>query len=92
MIKGKTKSGFAYEIEEAVIDDMDILEMMAEIEDFNEESDITVMYHFMNKLLGKEQLKSLKEHVRDEKGRAPVSKCYQEVMEIFNGEDETKNS
>lgn len=45
-----------------------------------------------NRLLGKEQMKALKEHVRNEKGRVSAAKMIEEITQIFKNQSGPKNS
>ena len=56
MIKGKTKTGFEFEVKENVIDDMRIVEAVAET--VNGENPLAVVM-IVNQILGKEQKESL---------------------------------
>ena len=87
MLKGKTKSGFEFEIDEKIADDMELLEAIAEAE--------TETYKFpkvLEKVLGKEQKQRLYDHVRTKKGNVPIEKAMNAFVEIMNAAGEqTKN-
>ena len=87
MLKGKTKSGFEFEIDEKVADDMELLEAIAEAE--------TQTYKFpqvLKKILGEEQKQKLYDHLRTKKGNVPIEKAINEFIEIMNeAGKETKN-
>ena len=88
MIKGKTKSGFEYEISKDVVNDYELVENLAELEE-----NPLLLGKIVNQILGKEQTARLKDHVRNEKGIVPTDKMTQEIIEIFkNSGEETKNS
>lgn len=87
MWKGQTESGFAFEIDEAVGDDWEILELLDGIAG----NDIRAMIKFGNALLGKDQLGSLKEHLRQENGRVKTSDMSNELMEILSSIKDAKN-
>ena len=87
-MKGKTSSGFEYELDEAALDDYELLEDLCELDDGNSAKTTSVL----NRLLGKEQKDRLKEHLRTESGRVPASKMMIEIGEIFNSVKEGKNS
>ena len=91
MVKGKTKSGFKYEVDKAMLNDAEFLESFCAIS----KGDNTEIFTLIEKMLGKEQKKALYEHVRTESGQVPLDKLTDEVVEIFAalGEnDETKKS
>ena len=88
MIKGKTSSGFEFEISEDVANDYELVENLGELED-----NPLILGKVVNQILGKEQTARLKDHVRNEKGIVPTDKITQEIIEIFkNSGEETKNS
>ena len=86
-LKGKTQSGFAYEIEEARLNNYELLEIIGELED-----NPMVISKVVIMLLGKEQTNQLKDHLRDEEGMVPAEKMTEEITEIFQSQSETKNS
>ena len=88
MIKGKTSSGFEFEISEDVANDYELVENLGELED-----NPLILGKIVNQILGKEQTARLKDHVRNEKGIVPTDKMTQEIIEIFqNSGEEIKNS
>ena len=87
MIKGKTKSGFSYELDKERLNNYDLLEA---IEDLDENP--LVLSRVVNLLLGKEQTKKLKDHLRTDNGIVPTEKMSEEITEIFQNQGETKNS
>ena len=88
MIKGKTSSGFEFEISKDIVNDYELVENLAELEE-----NPLLLGKIVNQVLGKEQAKNLKEHVRNEKGIVPTDKMTKEIIEIFqNSGEETKNS
>ena len=88
MIKGKTKTGFEYELNEKVLNNYELVENIAEIEE-NPLAITTIV----KQLLGKDGTKRLKEHIRDENGIVTTDKMMKEIVDIFqNSGKETKNS
>jgi len=89
-VKGKTSSGFEFEVDEAIFDDYEMLELLC---DFN--SDKSVFPTIARKMLGDEQHKALKEHLRNENGIVQASKIETELSEIFHfathGSNDAKN-
>lgn len=85
-IKGETKSGFKFSVNESITDDMELIDIMAGIE-----KDASNMSLFVTKVLGDDkQKKDLYEHVRNKDGIVQSSKVYEEILEIFEfvaGED-----
>lgn len=88
MVKGLTNSGFSYEIDEGILDDYEFLEILLKID----EGDVQYSIKMIDMLLGEEQKKRLKEHVRTENGRVPATKLVSEALEIFKSIKEGKNS
>ena len=88
MLRGKTSTGFEFEINEAELDDMEFLDALAEVE----ENPLTFS-KVCQKLLGTEQKKRLYNHLRDKNGKVPIAKVSEAVEEIMmlSGED-VKNS
>ena len=88
MLTGKTKSGFEFEIDETVADDMELLEDIAEAD-----KDTTHFPGVLTKILGEDQKKRLYDHLRNENGRVPIEATLSEFTEIMNlAGEKTKNS
>ena len=84
MIKGKTKSGFNYHINENVLQDYELLEAIAETE-----KNPIFITKVVRMLLGDDTDK-LKEHVRDENGHVSIEKMNVEITEIFQSQKKLK--
>ena len=88
MIKGKTSSGFEFEISKDVVNDYELVENLAELED-----NPLILAKIIKQILGADQTEKLKNHVRKEKGIVPTDKMTKEIIEIFQkGGEEIKNS
>lgn len=87
MIKGTTKSGFQYEISKNRIENYELIEVLSEVD-----SDPLSLPKVVNLLLEKEQANKLKNHLRDEEGLVSTERLTEEIMDIFQGQAETKNS
>ena len=88
MLKGKTKSGFEFEIDEKLADDMELLEAIAEVDE--NESKLPAL---LTKILGEEQKKAMYDHVRTKKGNVPIEKTMKLFIEIMTtAGEQTKNS
>ena len=88
MLKGKTESGFAFEIDESIGDDMEFVEALAAVDD-----NPLQMPKVLEGALGKEQKTKLYDHVRNDKGKVPIEKVLEEFVEILNkAGEQTKNS
>lgn len=88
MLKGKTKTGFVFEIDEKRLDNMELLDAIAEMENDN----IIALSNVSQLLLGKEQRKALYDHIRDEDGTVPSKFFSDELVNIFESVKEIKNS
>lgn len=84
MIKGKTKSGFNYHIDENILQDYELLEAIAETE-----KNPIFITKVVRMLLGDDTDK-LKEHVRDENGHVSIEKMNVEITEIFQSQKKLK--
>jgi hypothetical protein len=88
MIKGKTSSGFEFEISEDIINDYELIENLGELDD-----NPILLGKIVKQILGKEQTTKIKDHIRNENGMVPTDEMSQEIIEIFkNAGKETKNS
>lgn len=83
-IKGKTSTGFTFEIEKARLDNYELVEVISEV-DTN-----PLVFPRMLKLLLGDQTVALKDHVRDEDGFVSTEKLAAEVSEIFNSNQAKK--
>lgn len=79
MIKGVTKSGFAFEVERAALEDMEVVELLAE----HSENDPMLYQKLTGKLFGQEQKQRLYDHLKDEKGRIPFVEVVEAVNDVF---------
>ena len=88
MKKGKTESGFKYEIDEKVLDDMELIDAMAA----SQGDDPTQISTVVVKIFGVDQRKKLYDHVRTEDGRVPVTEVANIITEIIESlGDDGKN-
>ena len=86
-MKGKTKSGFKYTITESRMDDMELLDKLAELEE-----NPLLLGTVCGMFLGKEQKKALYEHCRNEDGVVKATVIEKELVEIMTTSTEGKNS
>lgn len=87
MIKGKTTSGFEYQISKARLENYELIEALSEVDE-----NPLLLPKTVNLLLGKDQAIKLKDHLRDSDGLVSSEKLSNEIMEIFQNQAETKNS
>lgn len=94
MKSGKLQNGFKFKVEEASLDDMELLEDLAEIDKGN----ILKYPSAIERILGKEQKAKLYDKIRDpETGKVTAtatSEALTEIIEVLNSqtEDAGKNS
>ena len=87
MIKGKTKSGFEFQLDENVMNNMELIEELSAVD----QGDITALPKVLVTLLGAEKKKELYDHLRTEDERVPIDLLMEEVKEIFKVSKELKN-
>lgn len=80
MTKVTTASGFGAEIDEAVLDDMELLDMLMATSGDN----VRHLPAILGKLLGEEGKRRLYDHVRTPEGRVPYGAIDRELTEIFS--------
>lgn len=85
MKKGTTESGFNYQIEESNLDNMELIDMLAEVDGGN----VSALPKATTMLLGKEQKEALYNHLRTDKGNVPVEAFTRELFEIIQSVGET---
>lgn len=86
MLKGKTETGFSYEVSDESLNDYELVEVLAEVD-----TNPLLLPKLVDKLLGKEQKKKLLDHLRTEDGKVPIDAISAEIKDIFqNGK--IKNS
>lgn len=85
--KGTTSEGFEFEIEAERLDNMELIDTLAELDD----GDYLSVSRLVTMLLGKDQKKRLYDFCRTETGVVPVEKVAQAFAEILSAHKETKN-
>lgn len=86
MLEGKTSKGFNFAIEEQDLNDMEFLELMAEVDE-----NPLLFPKLIEMMLGKEQKSALYEFYRNEQGKVPIDEIRDAVGEILASNGETKN-
>lgn len=79
IITGKTKSGFAYQIQKEQVEDFNFIELVGEVDE-----NPAVLPKLLKFLFGKEQTEKLKDHVRTDDGFVPTAKMIEEFGEVLN--------
>ena len=85
-VSGETESGFVFNIEVERLDNMELIDALAELED-----DPLQISTVIKLLLGKEDKKRLYDHVRTDEGMVPGGLVEKELGEIFTLSQELKN-
>ena len=79
-MKGTTRTGFAFEVDENAFNDMEVVDVLS-----SDEMDATYKMSFLVKrMLGAKQKKALYDHLRDASGRVPVDAVEREMEDIFD--------
>ncbi|PCR98912.1 hypothetical protein [Lactococcus fujiensis] len=87
MIKGITKGGFRYEVNENIGDDYELLKLLRKMEDNG-----LLIFDMVEKILGQKQAENLEKFLLKRDGYVSTEKISKEVMEIFTGNPLLKNS
>mgnify|MGYP007033979686 FL=1 len=87
-IKGKTPSGFKFEISERRLNNYELLELIGEVDEGNGQAFPKVL----KLLFGEEQAKAFKDHLREEDGIIPNEKIADELKAVFETVKEVKKS
>lgn len=85
MLRGLTKTGYKYEIDENVLDDMRLIDALCDLEDNPLRAGKVV-----DILFGKAGKEELYKDLAEPDGRVPIEKVTDTLTEIF--EDHAKNS
>ncbi len=86
MIQGKTKSGFEYRISKKRLENYELIEVLGKVD-----ANPLLIPDVVKLIFDEEQAKRLKEHLRDEDGLVSTEKITNEIMEVFQNQNETKN-
>lgn len=87
MLEGKTKSGFEFSIPDEALDNMELIETLAGVD-----KNPLLLPRLVTQLLGEDQKQELYDHLRTDSGVVPVTKVSDEIMEIFQSDQQVKNS
>lgn len=89
MKEGATKTGFHFSLEDDVMDNMELVEELAKVQD----NDPIAITKIVTMVLGQEQKKALYDHLRAQEGRVKVStvmNTMEEIIAVFG--EQGKNS
>ena len=83
----KLKDGFEIQLREDALNDWEFLEVLADID----EGEGGLIVKAARMLLGRDGVKMLKEHLKDENGRVPADVMANALLELMESVGETKN-
>lgn len=86
-MKAKLKDGFELEIIEDNLGDWEFLELLSDID----EGETGLIVKAARMMLGKEGVKALKDHIRNEQGKVPAEAMIYALQEILESASELKN-
>lgn len=86
MLKGKTKSGFKFEVTDEALNNYELIEILADVD-----TNPLLVPKLVKMLLGAEQAQALKDHLRTDEGIVPADAMSDAVGEIF-ASGKAKNS
>lgn len=87
MLKGKTSTGFAFEISDERQNNYELLEAFGKLDE-----NPALLPRTVEMLLGEKQASSLKDHVRSKSGIVPADKMMNELKEILESQNKLKKS
>lgn len=79
MVTGTTSSGFSFALEETVLDNMELVDTLAQMQ----EGDPLAISAVVRMVLG-DQRRALYDHLRTADGRVPASAVSEEIRQIFD--------
>jgi hypothetical protein len=86
MLKGKTRSGFEFEIKDNALD-MRVIKAIRKAKE-----DISYIDEVFERLLGEEQQNALYDHLEKLYGSSVPDRAAEELIDIFNSFENGKNS
>lgn len=86
MFNGQTKTGFSFKVDDAALNDWELLEDLDDIEN-NPQRYVRIA----KRLLNKEQYEALKKHCINESGRVEMTRMYAEITDILTSKKDIKN-
>lgn len=86
LLKGKTAAGFEYQVDPDTLNDMELMENLAEVD-----NNPLLLPKVVRAVLGDSQKKALYDHYRDEKGKVPATAISAAFVEILSTNNQGKN-
>lgn len=87
MLKGKTNTGFAFQISDERQNNYELLEEFGKLDE-----NPALLPRTVEMLLGEKQTASLKDHVRTKSGIVPADKMMDELKDILESQNQLKKS
>lgn len=91
MAKGKTKSGFKFEVNDRIAEDWRLTLALADMDSGDESRALSGATSVVRLLLGKQE-KAFYEHIKEEDGTVPTVKVWEAVTEILQSIKPAKKS
>lgn len=89
MKKVKLEDGFEMQLDDHVLDNMELIDTLAEMKN---DDDLVAISRLLKLMLGETGRKKLYDHIREKDGRVPIVAASKAVWEIFKSyKDEGKN-
>lgn len=79
IVTGITRSGFCFEVNKNIGDNMELLEALSDMSD----SDLLAMSRVCKIVFGEKQKKALYDHLRTEDGRVPIESVNDALKDVF---------
>lgn len=92
MINVMLSDGFLLIIAEENLDDFELLEDLAAIDGAKDDVPMSAVISATTRLLGEEQYRLLKEHLRNDAGIVPATSMLESIQEILLGLNENPES
>lgn len=90
-MKGKTASGFAFNVDESKVKEWEFLDILADCESDDESKQLVATRNLVKFLLGDEELSKLIKHIKkNNSGKAEVTDVMAEITGILNALKQVK--
>lgn len=86
LVKGKTTAGFEYQVDPDALNDMELMESLAEVD-----ANPLLLPKVIRAVLGDAQKKAFYDHYRNEAGKVPVDVISAAFVEILSANNQGKN-
>lgn len=86
LLKGKTAAGFEYQVDPDALNDMELMENLAEVDETP-----LKLPKVIRAVLGDSQKKAFYDHYRNENGKVPVDAISDAFVEILSTNNQGKN-